>query len=126
MIEYRTESCYGSGVRGLADILTHEIEELGNEEILDDLVANGLLTDAALEVGPHEEIGDAVVREMNLATGKEFKYGLWLASKEAVRLLYDGSEDDIDAYETSDTVLVDLGYDGRLYAYETMPEPIHE
>lgn len=123
MIEYRTESCYGSGVRDLAAILTYEIEELGNDGTLDELAERGLIPNIEPDAEPNEEIGDTVVREINKATGRNFKYGLWLASEDAVRNLYDGS-DSIDAYETSDTVLIDLGYDGRLYAYETLPEPI--
>lgn len=125
MVEYRTESCYGSGVRDLAEILTYEIEELGNDGTLDELVERGLIPGTELTLGTDKEIGNAVVREINKSTGRNFKYGLWLASKDAVQSLYDGS-DDIDAYEASDTVLVDLGYDGRLYAYESMPEPVLE
>lgn len=53
------------------------------------------------------------------------KYCLWLASKSTVLDLYNASEQDIQKYETSPIILSDLGMDGMLFAYESMPRPLN-
>lgn len=126
-IEYRTENAYGSGVRDLADILAYEICELGNDGTVNDIVNAGYADAANLGFdpdNPDESIGDTLAREIRRTTGRDLKYGLWLAEKEDVKELYDGSDEDIDGYEISDICLVDLGPDGRLYAYEELPRPV--
>ena len=59
-------------------------------------------------------------------TGKTIKYALWLATKEAVEELYDGDEQFIYEYDVTDAVILsDLGFDGVLYGFENMPEPLN-
>ena len=60
-------------------------------------------------------------------TGINVNYALWLADREAVEELYDGDELDVNAYDIDNAiVLSDLGYDGTLYGFEGMPEPIED
>lgn len=60
-------------------------------------------------------------------TGKKIRYALWLADKDAVEDMYEGNERDIYAYNVDDAVVLsDLGYDGTLYGFEEMPEPIED
>lgn len=48
-----------------------------------------------------------------------------MADRETVIELYDGTEDNISEYETSEAVISDLGGDGVLFGYEEMPEEIN-
>jgi hypothetical protein len=55
------------------------------------------------------------------------RYALWLADKDAVEELYDGDELDVYPYETDNAIILsDLGYDGTLYGFEEMPEPLDD
>ena len=64
-----------------------------------------------------------LITEISTITGKMIKYGVWLAELSAVTELYsdEDSDSDIMEYETSDIVLSDLGYDGKLFAYDVYP-----
>lgn len=77
---------------------------------------------------------ESVITMVKLITKKDIKYGLWLASKNAVINRYsslpenghnDAPTDNIEMYETSDVILSDLGYEGILFAYETLPNAIN-
>ena len=61
-------------------------------------------------------------------TGKDIKYVLWLCdSIDDVKQSYEFGDNvytEFDEYKTSDVVLSDIGTQGKLYGYETMPEPI--
>lgn len=140
MILYRCESAYGSGIRNIVDIIEHEMFELCNTDIPYYLTSeywymfsdetfhillsmNGDICDND-EIEDEHEVACRIVKEINDYTGKNYQYALWLASKTTVENLYADPDSVIDAYETSDMILSDLGYDGTLYAYETMPTPI--
>lgn len=135
---YRTESAYGSGVRDIIQVIFWEVTECCNMDILDYTVKNHreclsehtlknltmiLNNDTILELAVLEIIKD-VIKEINKYYGLNLKYCLWLTSREAVINLYNGDESSIDEYEISDIILSDLGYDGKLFAYEKFPEPI--
>lgn len=53
------------------------------------------------------------------------KYCLWLSSREVVKDLYGGTDETIDAYNTSSFILSDLGQDGKLFAYEHLPQRLN-
>ena len=71
-----------------------------------------------------------VLSEIEKVTGKNVQYCLWLCdTKEDVYgydLYGDLTDKDIDAYEETDIVLSDLGQSGKLYGYESYPEPVEE
>ena len=111
-----------------------EIEELENEDIFDYVLDNYKLSDELKESikaymdssdGNLENILKNMLSEIKTQTGKDIKYALWLAEKETVIDMYDGAENGIDVYETKDGVILsDLGYDGVLFGFEKLPEPI--
>ena len=138
-IMYRSEESGGSGVRGVIDIMTFEIFELGNTDILDYTLENYLqdtniqemverLIDdiTAFSINEVEKICKLIIKEINIQTDHNLKYGLWLADYERVKDMYAYDESSIEAYKVSDIILSDLGIDGVLFAYDEMPEPITE
>ena len=145
-IQYRNESYSGSEIRDAQKIISFEILELGNTDILETIAAHNskLISDefkerlekiedtmkngGVLGIEDMETINSILVN-INMHTGKNFRYALWLTDRDTVRDLYsdeyddDSDEyDDIDGYETSDYVLADTGILGVLYLYEDMPE----
>lgn len=137
-VMYRTECAYGSGVRDIVQVIFWEITECCNVDIPDYIVKNHrkclsertfknliliLNNDGLSELTVLETIRDTI-KEMNKYYGLDLKYCLWLTSREAVTKIYNGDEYNIDKYETSDIILSDLGYDGKLFAYEKFPESI--
>ena len=70
-----------------------------------------------------------VLAEIKQITGKDVRYCLWLCDAKEDLQEYDLhnelTDDDIDVYEESDIVLSDTGTSGKLYGYETMPEPVN-
>lgn len=140
MIMYRLEQLYGSGVRDLQEIIVFEISELGNTDVLiyslshyreyfSDNLAGRLESFINNEeyFEAHESyIRDLVniyLRALSTKFGYPLKYGLWLAEKSRFSI---EMQPELDAYYTSDVVLSDLGLDGKLFAYEHMPEPIEQ
>ena len=101
----------------------HKIEE--DKESLYDLIENAY--DKPSVAVPFFK---KVLSEIEKVTGKKVTYCLWLCdTKDNVRK-YDFhdemADDDIDAYEESDIVLADIGSGGKLYGYETNPEPVED
>ena len=145
-IQYRNESYSGSEIRDAQKIISFEILELGNTDILETIAApdSKLISDEFKEklekiedmmknggvLGIEDtETVNSILVNINAHTGKNFRYALWLTDRDTVRDLYsdeyddDSDEyDDIDGYETSDYVLADTGILGVLYLYEDMPE----
>ncbi|MBI4258800.1 MAG: hypothetical protein HY619_07580, partial [Thaumarchaeota archaeon] len=75
-IGYRTESVYGSGVRRARYVISHEVLELGNDHLLDDIkITLGLLRKPSLS-------------EAISVVEKEFgrnAIALWLSTREDVK-----------------------------------------
>ena len=68
---------------------------------------------------------DSVMDLIKYVTGKNIRYGLWLAEKDAVIRFYNNmSKENIDTYRTSDVILSDLNEDGILFGYEEKPKPV--
>ena len=67
-----------------------------------------------------------MIKEINKQTDHDLKYALWLADKSVVLDMYAYDSLNVDAYETSDIILSNLGADGILFAYDYEPEPINE
>lgn len=139
-ILYRSEDSYGSGVRDIIQVMTYEIYELGNTDILE-YVCEHYLTGETKNVVTHliytiengeaelsendiEDLCENIIDEINKKTNHNLKYALWLADKNVVEDMYADDELNIDAYYISDIILADLGYDGILFAYDEEPEPI--
>lgn len=135
---YRSERIYGSGVRDLQEIITFEVSELWNTDVFvysldhygeyfDSHLADTLklfaydddyLAAFGSTVGNTVE---AFLHALNRGCGHHLRYGLWLAEKSR----FPGDmQPELDAYLTSDVILSDLGSDGKLFAYENMPQPI--
>lgn len=136
-IMYRSEDSYGSGVRDILDIMTFEIYELKNIDILEYTLEHYLQNSniketvenmiADIEIFNEEEIYKVcklIINEINKQTDHNLKYALWLAEYDAVSNIYSFDESSIEAYNTSDIILSDLGYDGILFGYDEEPEPI--
>lgn len=136
-VMYRSEDSYGSGVRDILDIMTFEIYELKNIDILeytlDHYLQNSNIKEtvenmiADIEIFNEEEIYKVcklIINEINKQTDHNLKYALWLAEYDAVSNIYSFDESSIEAYNTSDIILSDLGYDGILFGYDEEPEPI--
>jgi len=130
---YRAESS-SHPERDAISVMMFEIEELENEDIFDYVLDNYKLSDELKESietymdsseGNLENILKNMLSEIKTQTGKDIKYALWLAEKETVIDMYDGKENGIDVYETKDGVILsDLGYDGVLFGFEKLPEPV--
>ena len=141
MIKYRTEMSVDSERKAIP-VMLFEITELHNADILEYVkehyeMPNILKKNIQEYIDTIDEIeeGDDIVEYMLKEiigcieddTGRKIRYALWLADKEAVEELYDGDELDVYAYNVDDAlILSDLGYDGTLYGFETMPEPIED
>lgn len=136
-IMYRSEDSYGSGVRDILDIMTFEIYELKNIDILEYTLEHYLQNSniketvenmiADIEIFNEEEVYKVcklIINEINKQTDHNLKYALWLAEYDAVSNIYSFDESSIEAYNTSDIILSDLGYDGILFGYDEEPEPI--
>lgn len=118
-IGYRWEGLYGGGYRDLKGVVKHEIEQLGNEDILDTLNIKDI---------------DALINDLY---SKGYTKCIWLCqSKEKlieryiIRSEFELDNlievvDSIDAYMIVDPfILSDLGDEGQLIAYK--PENIQE
>ena len=66
----------------------------------------------------------AIIDMVNKVTKASVRYVLWLAEKERVVQYYNGEEKNMQEYATSPIILSDLGAEGILFGYETMPAPI--
>lgn len=136
-VMYRSEDSYGSGVRDILDIMVFEIYELKNIDILeytlDHYLQNSNIKEtveniiADIEIFSEDEIYKVcklIINEINKQTDHNLKYALWLAEYDVVSNIYSFDESSIEAYNTSDVILSDLGYDGILFGYDEEPEPI--
>ena len=139
MIKYRTEMSVDSERKAIP-VMLFEITELHNADILEYIkehydmprILKQNIQEYINNIDEIEEDDDVVeymlkeiISCIEEDTGKKIRYALWLADKEAVKELYDGDELDVYAYNVDDAlVLSDLGYDGTLYGFETMPEPL--
>lgn len=140
-IEYRTETAYGSGTRNIIDVMNYEIFELFNTDIIDYVLTrhNSLLSEKTKHMlqkdieditdeNDQKEFCTSIISDINNASNRSYKYALWLCERNAVKQLYlndDYTEQNIDAYAVSDMIISDLGFDGRLYVYEDMPERLN-
>ena len=140
-IMYRSEETGGSGVRDIIDVMTFEIYELGNTDILEYVYENYLtpetkkivreiiyeIDNGTSDIQEDEIISicESIIKEINEQTGHNLKYALWLADYDIVMEIYSYDENTIEAYKTSDIILSDLGRDGILFGYDEEPESIN-
>lgn len=140
MILYRNDSWSGSGTTDIFEVIRYEVCDLRNTDILSwcmekyplsgrlwkalkedtRLIGNG---DAVPTLDIENDIRD-LIKEISDLKGYPLTHALWLARKEVVENRYDGTEENMSAYITSFTVLSDLGPEGALYAYGSLPQPV--
>lgn len=142
-ILFRSEEPFGDGIRDIVEVIKYETFSLGNTDILDyvsdhyeafDAELSRKMRDISAEIAvcggtilsekEKTELIQKVVNSLNAYWGVSLKYCLWLAEKETVIEFYEASPESVEAYEASDYVLVDIGYDGMLFGYEELPKPI--
>lgn len=146
-MKYRSELPFGEGYRDFVEVCTHETYELGNGDILDGL-KDGLLQHSYLYGKLRQFFEEyqlnGFINDMSETDWKQFfieckeelariyniqpDYVLWLADSYNAVKQYDLHDevnpDNVDCYEESEYVITDLGFDGALYIYEMLPEPI--
>lgn len=138
-VGYRTETAYGSGIRELRSVLEFEIVYLGNTDIPDTLLTTFNLTKAQQSfirtaTSNIEDLSDEnrqkLVDVCIDIIKREFpnaNYCLWLADKNVIIDYYGGIEETIDEYEIENLKPIsDLGWEGKLYVYSELPEPIRK
>ena len=144
---YRTEVFSGSGIRNLEDVISYEISDLGNSDIV--LFCNNFYNlNLDLECDVDEDDDEEDYREeLDMMIQENYMYyletllsfiekklnchkselkGLWLAKEKTVKEFYlknlddDSPENYIDEYRLPSEYLIisDLGYDGVLLAYK--------
>lgn len=141
---FRNDDISEGQTNDIIEIMTYEICELGNSDTLDYCIDHYKLSGKVINQAEQliqmldegecldiDEDGDKVrnicrqiIAEVSKLTNINVKFGLWLTDKESVIELYDGTEDNISEYKTSEAVISDLGSDGVLFGYEEMPEEI--
>lgn len=143
---YRTEQFSGSGVRDLKELLTFEIYELGNADFLsyafehfelDEPLKERIVTMIEYLEGIHMDISgkfhdeanqvvDLILDQIRKYTGINIRYGLWLTSVDAIKSIYSFSiSDSMEVYRYEPGLIIsDVGFDGKLYAYEELPKPL--
>lgn len=143
MILYRNESYSCSGERSAVIVMTYEIFELRNTDILRyclehyqlkefnlrntlSLLIDIIENDEEIEESDVAQIVRQLVCAVSLETHVDIRYVLWLASKDSVIEFYGGSPDSLDKYESGPVILSDLGPDGILFGYPEKPEPLND
>lgn len=141
---YRNDDYMDGSTFNIVDLMVYEITELGNTDILEYCVdhydfsevlknkINKLIDDIANDdflctdddVKYVESICTDIINGIQDLTRIYVQYGLWLANKETVYEIYDGTPDNISAYHTSDIILSNLGSDGILFGYTELPKKI--
>ena len=138
---FRNESYSGSMVRDAVDVLSFEIGELHNTDIIDYCLAHYNLCrmhfdqtlDALRELIDDGDTVDGsdirilmrdLLKHIESNTGFCITHVLWLAPEETVKSMYEGSGKHLDAYLTGPVILSDLGPDGILFGYTAMPTPL--
>ena len=137
---YRTESCSGSGVRDVIDVIHYEMAELQNTDIpvyvlehyafpedleteLRDILSLADDEDYpfTFDRGHFLDVVSRMVDEIGRQKGIPVRYALWLAEEDVVRNRYNLPGGTVDRYSVSPVVLSDLGPDGILFGYAEMP-----
>lgn len=127
-VGYRSDEAYGSNVSKIEDVLDFEINELGNEDILDYIKDNYNIHIDYSKTSKNN-ITD-IVNQLRKKVGKNITRCLWLCDNiedvvnnylDLDKIEYYNEQDAltryISQYKISDIVLSDLSEDGKLYAY---------
>ncbi len=140
MILYRNDSWSGSKITDIFEVIFYEVYYLRNTDIFSWCVKNYSLSrrlrkslkeniriiwdGGGVSADDIEDDIRDLIKEISDLKGYPLTHALWLAKKEVVESRYGGTEDNMSAYITSITVLSDLGPDGTLYAYGSLPQPV--
>lgn len=71
----------------------------------------------------YQKVAEDIIAIIQTITGVEIKYVLWLTDKESVVRYYEGRDDNMIEYPTTEIVLSDLGKEGKLFGYNSLPIP---
>lgn len=139
---YRNNNAFGDNVRKPLDVITYEVYELGNSDILEYCtehyaLSSELRNDIDDIIDNIDDIDEEdvitvikkLLNELNVLYGKPIKEVIWLASLDAVNDLYDGEEEnsDIQSYSVEDAIILsNLGYDGLLFGFFERPKELDE
>jgi hypothetical protein len=138
------------------DVISFEVFELNNTDILDYCLTNyidkqitkypqfGNTYDIISAIEHDEEVREywydkyqndfkdeenpiiKFIEMLETILHTKINFVLWLAEKTSVETLYMNSSCTVYEYKTSDVVLSDLGFDGKLFAYKDRPEFIKQ
>ena len=143
-IMYRNDSYYGDGVRDAVSIIAYEFQELGNTDAIEYILENYPVPSSVSEKwrgylkemednGYVDDLSDenfeqdvsALLECVSEYAGVRIVEALWLAERDAVIDYYGGDSDNISGYPTKNAVILsDLGRDGILWGYESIPEAV--
>ena len=116
----------------LLRVLGEEIENdcifIGDNGLLYDIVKNYSNDDKYKTLG--STFFEEVLHTIKEETGKDIKYCLWLCDSpqdiiNSYDINHELNENSFDCYEESDVILSDLGVEGKLYGYVSIPVPIN-
>lgn len=110
-IGYRNDNL-STGHYKINDVIHHEINELGNEDIIET---------CKIFYGT-----DDVYAVINRHFGEKQLWGLWLTTEDGVISNYNGDSEFYDSYKIPDNALVisDLGDEGALFVIDVYPSSL--
>ena len=118
-IMYRTEAFSGQMIYDVCDVVRFETFELGNSDILETLLSNGLIKDRNLHnlAWVIAETSDGYRRSELMSEEEEREFVEHLIAEML-------DEYDYEAYEVGPVVLSDLDDMGKLFGYAELPCPL--
>ena len=134
--KYRSEDCYGSGVREIKAVIAYETSELGNSDIWEYCLEHYQLSSRTRELAAdilstlddggclYELLDDAIdslILDLTSSFGFEPRFCLWLSDYDSVSYYYGKPT---TKCQPSSAILSDLEDEGTLYAYFNEPEEL--
>lgn len=133
---YRSEECFGSGVREIKAVIAYETSELGNSDIWEYCLekyqlsprtrqlAAGIIS--TLDAGGCvfellDEAIESLILDLTSSFGFEPRYCVWLSDYDSVSYYYGKPT---TKCQPSSAILSDLEDEGTLYAYFDEPEEL--
>ena len=114
---FRVEHFRNSGVKNLKEILTFEVIDLGNEDILDYIEKQYGIK--------KEENVQATIDKVNIFLNS-YSYGLWLTMDTTIYDIDGTGEYEEYRIPKDHMVVCDLGEEGTLFAFKIHPELLRE
>lgn len=130
MIKYKTRRFHKVDNNEIMPVINHELNRLKNMCMLKYMKDRGILTDSFFYklqnmVKSGKEISynviNMIIHHIKEYYEKDLCYAIWLTDKEHFKGI---PEENILSYETSEYVIADLGSEGILYGYESIPAQV--